>query len=842
MEDISQIYFFNNNYDDELICDKLVDFRESTYFQSLKLQESVPNCQTFVGKMSDFKLDKLLNNKYGIGNYAYTAIIRDNIIPKCNQDEYFHTYGGKIISTFDFMKSPIISRNIIFQIDKYYFFLLRFYIDTDKTILIIYPDANLGLTEDFIKDAIKKNYQWTLTLTPQVEFMYTYRIKTSLFNDNKIGISKFDSYFSIGKPEAVDTWNMYLSCDTNNLNLLVSTEVRYDSKSKSFIVDSRFKNYIFSKITNCKCFLINSYQRVYSSIINKMSMAKVQIPVFQNPIHPNNINIWEYDELNAMKLKRVNEKPLLSYPCIYDFTEIYKNHGTIYIEYCHNPLTQTHFDNNLKLYLDYNKNYLSNKENGNLPEKIKSYSPLEKLDISFADYKENNYKDIRQYKLDKLKVLLKDNPLRYKRLYQELTLKNRNSIIFSFTKNDYLSVWNTRVLDTKTINSNLDFVFDEPHTYVEFNNSIVKNRSIILFIDGRRRDITAYKTVGRIMYIFFKASLINDSSDITIEISNAPSIRHLDTVVNFSSITDIQEFPFTHERVSGLNLAYALKENSGFIPNDNIQYYYDAYRYVTEEGDILELESIAEYYGTIDKKIYAPLESSMYRLEDKMSQIFSPYNFAKYVNVANLKFSVLDSDLIGKDIIVYNADVYRKLYSGEINLEETISIKLFKGERNHNRIRVYIDGVLLKRGDYTFEFPSYYRGTAKLTIHSVPDICTNMECIVDYLPYVDKQLFNGIPSEIIYRNGVFFLYKLTNKPLSIDKMKIYVNGERISKKKIKELPVNDAFIIDGYHEGDRLQIFIDKDDPDCYGYEDNKKDMIITDTVYNDEDFIENLK
>lgn len=839
--DISQLLFFNNNYDESIIQNKLVDFRESTYFQSLNLQKSVPNCKLITGNMSDFKYDKLYNIDNNLPYRAYTLSIPECIIPTQKHNQILHKYKNKVLSQLDFMKSTMVGRTVTFQIDKYFFFLLNFKFDIDKTTLIIYADIKEGLSEEFIKNAIEENYQWTLSITPQVEFMTTYRIKTSLFTDNTIPVSLFEDYYMIGKPESVDTWNIFLSCDSTETNLLMSAEASYNNNKKAFVVDSRFKNFIFTKISNCRCYMLNSYQRLQYTVINSLSKAKQQIAI-TNPIHPNNINIWRYDNLNMVKLDRVAEVPKMIYPNIYDFEEIYRKYGTIYIEYCYNPLTQTHFDNNFELYQNYNSNFIKDMDNGNLPEKIAKYSPIEYLDLSIDEYREKRYTSVQQYRLDKLKELLKDNPLRYKKLYKEISVLNRNSIIFSFTKNEYQSVWERELMNTNEFKPYLDITFEEPHTYTEFNNSIAKDRSAILFIDGRRVSISKYITIGRTLYVFFPSGLLREESTVTIEISNAPSISHLDANITFENISDIQEFPVSSEKVSALHLGFALQENSIFISNNSVRYYYNAYKYVSDEGDVLELEHKLEYYATSNMEAYAPLEASMYVLADEYSQISAPDNFAKYVNSENLKISLLDSSLMGKELIVFNVDKYKNLFDGEIEIENTFEIKLFKGEKNHNRIRVYVDGILLKRSQYTFEFPSYYRGTIKVTIHSLPEECTNTHCIIDYLPYLDYQLFNGIPSDLIYKNGVFFLSKITKHPIVLHKLKIYVNGKRVSMNNIKELPINDGIVISNYNEGDNIQIFIDKDDDDCYNYEENKDNMVITDTVYNDNAFIEKIK
>lgn len=839
--DISQLLFFNNNYDESIIQNKLVDFRESTFFQSLNLQKSVPNCKIITGGMSEFKYDKLYNIDNNLPYRAYTLSIPECIIPSQKHNQILHKYKNKVLSQLDFMKSTLVSRTITFQIDKYFFFLLNFKFDIDKTTLILYADTKEGLSEEFIKKAISENYQWTLSITPQVEFMSTYRIKTSLFTDNMVPVSLFENYYSIGKPEATDTWNMFLSCDSSDTNLLMSAEAYYNKDKKAFVVDSRFKNFIFSKISNCHCYMLNSYQRLQYTVINTLSKAKQQITI-TNPLHPNNINIWKYDNLNMVKLNRVTEVPKLIYPNIYDFEEIYRKYGTIYVEYCYSPLTQTHFDNNFELYQNYNSNFINDMNNGTLPEKIASYSPIEYLDLSYEEYREKGYTSVQKYRLDKLIELLKDNPLRYKKLYKEISALNRNSIIFSFTINEYQSVWERELMNTDDFKPYLDIIFEEPHTFIEFNNSLAKDRSAILFIDGRRVSISKYITIGRTLYVFFPVSFLNEDSNVTIEISNAPSISHLDTNITFESISDIQEFPVTSEKVSGLHLGFALQENSIFISNSSVQYYYNAYKYVSDEGDVLELDHKLEYYATSDIEAYAPLEASMYVLADEYAQISASGNFAKYVNSENLKISLLDSSLVGKELIVYNADKYKNLFDGEIELENTFEIKLFKGEKNHSRIRVYVDGILLKRSQYTFEFPSYYRGTIKVTIHSLPEECTNMHCIIDYLPYLDSQIFNGIPSEYHYKNGVFFLSSITNRPIVLQKLKIYVNGKRVSMNNIKELPINDGIVIFDYNKGDTIQIFIDDDDDDCYSYEDSKDNMIITDTVYNDKDFIEKIK
>ena len=853
------IYFFNNRYDDLVVGRCMFDNVDKLYCRALNTQELVQNAQIVFGKVSDFSVDENMNIKYSLPSGTYTYILKKDIIPYYNKKIYIDKYHYDTPLTLDdiFMDHKTFSRRMIFRIDKWTFMELKL-ISTSQgnTILCLIPNINSGLLSETVEREINKESIWTITFDNRSDMYYTYLSKNALFSNNRIPLSVFTKKKIYNKPDKINSWSIYISSDGQNINLLShsSAKMVYVENSELFFeVDPAFYNYIIKNATNCKCYVFNEYKKQGSLIYNgtEETYPIFQIPYLENPVAIQNAYIYEYDAENKVKLQRIDPNGYIHYPNIFDFSNMGKGHSFI-IEWYESSLTKTKFDNNIKEYMNYmGTEYASAIINNNAHPEVLFYRPIKEFLYDYSDYINHiAYKNIRKYKIMKLRELLFDNSMRYQYYIQKMNDKHRKYITFSTIVGETDILLQRNLTDNRQFVENEDdiYFFNTPHTYVEFSSSIAYDKNAQVFINGKRVIPTLVSTYNNKAFVYLPLDILDENTELVIDMDITATMANNKVTSSFILTNTGIELPFPEpdkfKLISSKDLIFFNAETKEYISNDNIEFKMNVpSKYITHlygEDEMFDALEKQELLLTNNAEFFMTNMNEPVELAADYTTIQAPEDgFYKKVFADDITISTSSVSNINTNIGVSNTNNYRWARIPDVTKDNDVYMGNFRENPSAKRFRAYQGGVLMDSAMYEYTPPTTYGGNALFTFNSItPGTGDDNEIIIEYLAYEEDMIFSGSVDSDNYYNGLIDLSDYTKEPLDLRYTKIFVNGLRVLQEKIHGVYGIDMIYIEGFDVStDNLVVITMANDKEVLDYENLKKQKILNKIAKDDSEF-----
>lgn len=852
----SDLYFFNNQYDDYIVRQALIDFRKTNFYKCLKRQEVIQSFESVHGRMSDFKVDLSVNALLGIPKDSRTLHLSRSIVPYYSKKLFLDKYDYyQPISLREIMENPsIFNTTVLIQIGNTFCFGVMIAESSDGCYLIIQKHRTNGLTEAGLQKYLDANAKWHVIFQNHADAYYTYKSAHQVFTNNVDPVTgkyliNFDILTNVvryNKPNMTNNWVVFMGVEAQDENIMCGTThaevVELDGK-KYLAIDKAFINYVSSKVSNCKLYCFNQYQKHGHIVVptNNSNEIIVDLPYINNPIHPANIHVYAYENDTALKTHSIEFNAYQNHPTI--FTLTLKEYDDlpipeyVWIEWYESLNTPTKYDNAIQEVIDFcrsnNSTYYAEKSTGKLSTEVSEYEPT---NLSSYDYdafmKFEEYPDIRSFRLDRLIESLKENPDRYKTLQRLINGKNKYSIRHEYNQSKSPDVFSRSVMDTsgQITDPHSIYKFNEPMMYVKVHLADDIKPTAIIFVNGLRVDTEYTYSSNREAYFYFKRTHIKNDIE---------NIIDIEVFLHDSKLSHKQEAEMTFYS-TGVSMIVNSNQINGMVDINNLMVYDKQTRSYLEPGEIT-------YRYTLNKtEIQAPsgmlidlyfLEGDNYdffltsdeeyvvddignyltvRQDNQIEDI--PDDSNKPLEVSRI-FTVLNSAFrLNKALVLTNVNNYRKVVAKDGTKEPSIEIRGFKESPDYTRFRVYYGGKLLNDTDYNLSLPKKYAETVTATLLNVTSSENNKEYICEYLPVNETILYEGIADNTIYRDGLFW-FDTTDFVLLPEMLRIYINGVRIPMSKVEDIGALNVFKIDGYKDGDFIQIFIPANDRSCFNFE-----------------------
>lgn len=871
------LFFFNSLYDDVILGREMFENSDKLYCRSLDKQEIAQNAQVIFGEMSDFKVDENLNYKYKLPAGTYTYTIKKDIIPYYNKKRYITKYHYEtpisLMEIFEDFKT--FSRRILFKIDKYNFMNLRLLSTIQGyTVLCIYPDMNEGIMEAAMSKEINNSSKWCITFDNQSDLYYTYLNKNALFDNNTIALERFQQKIIFNKPDKINSWSIYISANGKNINLLAQSSARliYGEDNKLFFeIDPDFYQYIIANTNNCKCYVLNEYRKEGSLIYKGTEDTKpiFQVPFLQNPIAIRNAYIYEYDEVNKIRMQRINNDTVIHYPNIFDFSEIGLGKSFI-VEWYENSNTLSKFDNNFQTYMDYiGDQYASLYMTENAPIDILYYEPLDKFIYDYDDYIAHPaYGNVRKYKIMKLRELLFDNSMRYQHYIQKMNIKNRKYETFSTIVKDTPSILKRSLMDNIDYVESTDdiFYFKTPHTFIEFSSSIIFDKNAQVYINGKRFIPTLVSTYNYKTYVYIPLSVLTPETEIVVDmdIEAAMANNKANAKFEFVSLNSYMPFPrpdkFT--KIAKNDLLFYNSDTKEYISNEDIDFAMNVpvkqIQKLNTEDERYNGYEEAEILITDTDRYFKTSHDEYFDLSPDYVTVEAPDGgFFKKVDPSNVIIKTKNASCINVDINVTNTNNYRWARIPDVTLDNDVYMDNFREDPNPKRFKAFRGGILMDETDYTYTPPTKYSGQALFTFNnSIRDdnmsdlqsldkldpsdkLETNSnEIIIEYLSYEEDVIFNDFVTPDMYYEGLIDLSEFTKLPIDLRYTKVFVNGKRVLQQKVHGVFGIDMIYIEDFDPiTDKLTVMTVATDNDFIDYQSLKRQKIVNKIARTDADF-----
>ena len=845
-----ELYFLNNLYNDDIVNGCISEFKNQLYNTILDNKKNAQQNIILSGKLDDFKIDATLNTMYQMPAYSYSILLPYSMSPYYSEKSFFQLYGyDKSISSINIMQNAtVFNKSLHLFIDKFYIYDVRIVFKRHECILFI-PNTQDSPSE-YISDIIKtsESNQWSIVWKSKSDYYDTYTTRSNLFNGTKIPISSF-SYSKYFNKNKSNHWTIHVSCG-NNVNIMTSSNAIYvsDPTGDYFQISQQFKDYIYSMSTSVRCVVINECDCNGSGIYTKSSASLpiFQIPYRKNPIPCENIIVWEYDEINDIKHRPIITDISLTYPNIYDFTNMVID-GNIYIEWLEQTDDISKFDDYIKDYIEcYNDVFSSMILNKTAHKKILNYLPLT-IDLKSENYLISEFKgDNRAWRLDKFIQILKDNPNRYDTFFNRMCEYSKEYNTISYTYNGKPEIYERSINDNGIHCDNaseLIVLFDEPHTYVHIYNADCILKYCNLFINGEKRRITYNMTFGSNTYLYFPCSYIENHEDIHIDIGLDNNSTIDDQLFSIKSISNIYRFENSKKLDTNAlaDLLYYVDGTNEYINTNNILY------------EIRIKQSNIKYYG-IDKDDQITTLATTQILADNIDSIIVPTDYDyilvnesledfavsklphyRKINLDNINIGFKSPVYLDKLVHVATTNFYR-INTFEYTDQEKLVISSFKGKPDTHRIHLFVNGKLVSPLLYTIELPSIYGGD--LNISNIQ--FESGDVLVEYISYDECIVFNGKISYLKQGSSdILYLDDILDIPFNSSIYKIYIDGYRVHNNYIQTVGQSTAILIKNtpYSINDDSNIIIYQQCMDKDPYEYNKDTNFLTTVMKDDSKF-----
>ena len=861
----SDLYFFNNMYDDKIVLEEMIKDRRKNYYQSLRHQMCIQGFKTVSGKMSDFTVNPAINKTLGIHESSYTLHLDYSIVPYYTKKRFLDKYGYNRPVTMNeiFQDHSIFNHMLVCQIKDYFYFGLEIAEAMNGCYLIIKMHRSLGINEIYMKELIESDAPWTVFFQNQVQIYHTFQNKYLIFTGEYdvglyyIPLSSFKEISSmIEKPDTVNAWVLYCTCVTNNENMTMACNARIEKRrgGQYIAIPINFAKYCIANSTNCKCYLMNLYRKkdiaIYHLRDGRTEISH-EINYSKNPIPLSNIYIYEYDLINSIKKKLIPYEGSIRYPNLYTFKlngPLSSDH--VIIEWMEASDAQCQFDNNMQDLVDcYGKDFYKKLSNGEFTESVQSYLPVNITPYDFKDFLEfEEYPDIRAFRMKCLIEALKENPERYKPLIKRLYSASKHSIRHVYYESENPEVFSRSVMSTagEIYDADYAFHFNEPMMFFKVHLSKEIVPSAIVFVNGYRVNTEYVHTVGKDSFIYIKRSDLDTTKKNVVEIEvflyDTKVSHKVEREMRFFStgISTILEGSRCFDEKMCIGQLSFIDKRTGYpLKPDEI-----TFRYSLDSATIKPMsgEPIEYYFKSDDREIFLTSNEEIFidesstvlsvRPESVMEDI--PAESHKILNTKDLFLSLNNSVHINDDIIVTNNNHYRKSYQKDGMKKTSVSMLKFREKLSPDRFRVYYGGKLLNSEDYDLNLPLKYNEDVQISINNVSAQHNRREIIAEYLPVDEMLIYEGIPGALLFHDGLFW-FDYLDFPLLPEMMRVYINGMRITEDRVIDVGAMNIFDIPDYKVGDDLKIFIPAIDQ--FRYEMNESQTILNDEMMSNDTF-----
>lgn len=848
------IYFLSNLYDDDVIVDSVRDFNH--YYPSDLYAEGTSHRHTVQDGTTDMLIvDNELNYSYGVAPGSYSLRIPYNNVAWYSEVAFVNAYGyGKPISSLKIMSDmSVFNKTLLFFIGNS--FLYEVYYVIEKTEMILFIVAGNHLTHEEISSLLKKNDSWTLLYTTKgMNYRAFSPSNTLITNGDRIYLKSLKPREKIESPTKKGRWTLFISSNPYSYDIMscTNTPLLCDENGELYFeIGLEFLSFIYTKTRTLKCLIINDPDCCGSGIyVNRDGVSPIfQIPYKRTPYASENIIIWEYDKDTKRKLHPLVPDITVSYPNIYDFSKTNFEHA-MYIEWSSTPnvpnITYPLFQD----YIDYcGKLYSGKLLSGNVPTVIKEYEPASHVPVLEMKYPHSPYfGDYRSWKIYQLVYAMKDNPLRYRKLFNRLYRNSVRYISSTYTPEEYPEIYQRSIMNNKDhcdSSAKKIAVFTEPHTYIKINNDVCQYRHCALFIDGMRKVPTYNMTYDGYMYIYFPVEWIKTENQIQLDIGLIPYTSKIDDIeFRFNYLNSIQKYlntAFSRKR-SLSDIIFCDEETGDFINDDfdislSISIYDIDYKNKDLSDEISFLDTDAEMmvkgeeknrliFGSdsfdffivkrksVEHHITDALKSSHKNidltnlvlsnpsiaiLEHPLHMILTDF-YASYIY--DFTGNVMDSDMVelwergewNKDAEKYEASPWH-VQKNDLFIVNGNDIILhnYKGSHSKNHFRIFVNGKLQNPNMYTITFPSKYGGDCIIST----TFTHRGYLIIDYLPYEEEMVYNGSIANLKKTNdSILYLHDyLKGCPFDNILHRIYIDGIRVSRKDIIVLGSGSSIMI-----------------------------------------------
>ena len=871
-----ETYFFNDIYDDELIKDKTRTWQTHLYHDILKGKAWYQNNRIINGDITDFMIRPHINRRFGFPANTYSLYLNTNIIPFYSERAFYDKYGFEtVITSMDIIKdNKLFSKNLYFFLNGYYIHNVELITWKDKSILFIQESSDIKISdiENIINEDEGDN-SWTLMLSSKSDYYLTTMTRMSLFSDNKIYLSNFTEKRIYNKPNKNNAWTLYITGMNDSYNIMTGTSatIQEDENGKYFLVNDKFKNYIYNNVWNVRCFVINEPDCDGCGIyVNTEESTPIfAIPYKKNPIPSQNLIIWEYDNETHRKLHPLVTFVDLKYPNIYNFENmldasflvmLFTNskelvfdsnesviifdssgegdiHYDLFIEWVEPVTDISAFDSYIQDYMDcYQEDFTRQSINDELPELIQQYNPIEDLKIRSQDfYTSEYYDDYRAWKLSRIIELLKDNPKRYDELFHVLYYKAKKYLTRCYTPVEEPHIYQRSIMDNKDHCDNYDesvMLFHDPQSYIRVYNYTDEKKPVSLYIDGvfdLPKYVMQYDTQ---LFIYFPVSkLVNRPIQIDIDL--------IDEDIEFGSFSFLNSASSFALSELGINHRVALSD---------LIFYYDDGNYVDSSGLSITAEVNVyqiQYNGSDEVTTLVDLASETI-LADSEGDVIEPtdydyivldvstdhitvsgFNGKKKINLDDVSLMInKDCDdkslYIRKSIHLATTDFYdQRVYTLTQEDNNQYVYHNFKGKPSKSRFRVFCDGRRISPNQYQVTFEGY---DLDVTFDFLFDITGKL--IIQYIGFDEELISEDTIREYKKSNSdIIYLASELNTPFDTLTHKVYINGYRIPDSRIKVVGQSNMLLIDNtdtehtFTDNSVLSIYGQSHDKDVFGYD-----------------------
>ena len=831
-----ELYFLNNLYDDEIINEFISSFNNRLYYNILDGKKNIQQNIIKTGEMNQFEINSELNTKYSMPKDTYSIELEESIVPYYSEKKFLDKFGYNVpISSLDMLDDyEVFSK-------AYYLFIGDCYVYEYKVVVkhqgcIIFLPISSQLPKSEIDKIVQaQDARWTVITKSKSDYYYVYMSRAMLFTDNRIYVSKMN-FKSIGvNKRKSNHWTMYITTNGSATNLMACTNVTYNSGGY-FEVPAEFKSYVYPLSGNMRCFIVNepecSGTGIYLNTNNEDPIF--QIPFQKNPIPIDNIVVWKYDNVNKRKLYPIPNNIKLSYPNIYDFTEMITDYD-IYIEWLEPMNDVSAYDTYIQEYIDcYGDQYSTMIETNTANPLIQDYNPISDFELTSDDYFASEYYgDNRAWRLSKLIQLLKDNPNRYDEFIHRLYYNIKEYVNVTYTYETYPHIYERSIMNNEAHCNDADELnmhFSEPHTFIKVYNSSCEKRPCFLFINGVKKNITYVMPFGSDMYIYFPCRYIENHEVIQLDIG-----------------LDDGQFPETISFVlSFIGAFYRLEENHKLKSNAISDFiYYDAntkkYIDLNQISYRLRVKTATIQYIGIDLVDSISMVDDQKKLYDNASLLVEPTNYdyillsaasttidipstnsTKKLDLDSLQVTINDPDYVNDNIKVNITTTNFYMLRTFTVTQETGSFEItdFKGFPTKDRFKLYVDGRLQNPIVYDITFPTEFGGTVTITNQGLD----NGFLEIHYIGYDDMLIYNNTIGSLKRDDSdILYLSDEVDLPFDTEIFRIYVDGYRIATDHIKYISQQNMITInDPNHEftdDSNIMIFMQRVDADPYEYD-----------------------
>lgn len=840
-------YFFNDLYSDELITNKFASFQNRLYHSILRGKESIQQNKVLNGPVTDIIMDETLNLAHGMPARSYSLHINECIVPYYSEEMFAHKYGYEdAIPLLTLMDDTVVfSKHLYFFINGYFINNIQIHIGKNDYIIFIptTDEPNTHMNRNQLDEILSEGKVWSLFFSTKSDFYAGYTSRLKLFTGTKIYTSNLKRYKAYNRLVKRNAWTMYITAKQSSTDIMIGTSVTMgmDDTGEYFEMSQEFYDYIYDKSINFRCLIVNEPDSTGNGIyINTNETRPIfTIPFEKNPIPIKNLIIWKYDHTNGIKQMPLAgyEDVKLSYPNIYDFTDIIENkvyqspndeptwddytRFDLFIEWVEPTADASAYDTYLQDYMDcYAVEFADMIVNKTAHPLVLAFKPLQGIGLSAEDYFNSEFKgDYRGWRLQKFIEMMGDNPNRYDEVFELLYYINKKYLSKTYTYDTHPHVYDRNIITNRNFcepKQELVIDFPAPQGFLRIHDFMEEKKPTFIYVNGIRHEVTYVSKWGHILYIYFPVELIENKETIQLNI-------------DFENVP-----PFNVSFIMGDSFDLGtLKELGDYSLSELI--FYDA-----ETGEIFD-SSVLDFVAKIEYLELEYLGDEKIDAESAMDTDIGLYDYYKrkfvpagehdcfIVKKQTIQHPVEDPEngkkVPIKHIIIYPKPGYEEILDGKrisittTNFHKkyiftmdkdyitengyTYTIPEFKGKGIKERFRVYLDGkrtsnFKIEKGAYNTDFKLVDicpDGQELIPPEDLPEDFSQ-KVVIEHIGFDEVVVLSKKIKDLKKTNDeILYLEDDLDTPYNRMVFKVYVDGYRISDDQIKMVGQGNMIMI-----------------------------------------------